>query len=565
MERRFKELELSLQDITNGTSTGLRIPASEFTRMKNSSAASGIMYPAVNRVNRLSTVMSEDELVDFVTTNLINRNGIAVSRPTYDVMKLVSRLPYFPQDSTIPEFQAREGSQERRNVNRYVDGLAGYSYLGRPELQLQVNEILQLMIDNKSEYFTLDTYRSLIKFYAMQYKFDSVMELFELMDGFGLPRDIRCHNVAIYESMKTGNRYRIRQTARICKDLIDSRGGLEPDLLTVNAIAAGLREKHSMVKMVGLMDERRIPYYFTRTFFSRMKIGYPARLEDIDAREFTASEFIPILNLWLSDEVGKDLVKAYKAFDAYERKRELAPSAKTFDLVFNELVDTLQNFTYAVAFYHFFREKDVELKEWEIYGHLIESLIHLGSSTGVDRSPNWDKTVRYLYMKSIDPTTGLSTVRPEIVESLNLVALKRGIFNFNVRNRPTVGEVEELEAQLSKLIWKEGTPTWKFEENHLGFRQASYYFGWTSDILEKEPRKPNDGPKHLDVRKRQRLEKQPIREDKHRHHAMKDPFGKAPKPVRELIEKVESEGLIDNAEYDTWIAGLYATRGAVKA
>ncbi|QPG76417.1 hypothetical protein FOA43_003806 [Brettanomyces nanus] len=596
VEKRYKILESKLQDLYNRSNTSLRISASDFTTLKNNATAKGIMYPSVNNVNQLPQVMTEDEMVTFIESTLIPKlNSKETSEFDYDYRALVTSLPYFSSEEALPVLKIKDG-REKKAINKYVQELTSYNYIKVPQIELKVMEILDLMIRNRAELFSLETYRSLVKLYSMRYQFDRVMEIFGLMDKNEMSGDIQSYNIAIYESMKTGNKYRLRQAAYFCREL-NERSKL--DLLTVNAIAAGLKNEKDMLKMVSLMDAYRLPYYFSKTFFSRIGIRYSRSLgleEQLDPERFSRHELMCIVNLWLKDEVEAeredyDIVKLYQEFDLYVRKNLLQPTRRSFDLLLGYLIKREQNFPYAVAFYHFFQTKygsglsDLpnELNEWEVFGWLIETLIHSGSLNDPEKSPNWDKTVRYVYMKSIDPASGQSTVRLEVVESLNLVALKRKIFGFNLNNRLTLMEVEELERQLKKLRWTKTMPTWGFEDNHLAFRQASYYFGWVhkpaadsrligtvSSIKSIESIESVDsvgsvgfiGSKKAssyEINKRQKEMKQELRRSKHKRRGAQAIKGKVPKSVMKLINKSDSEGLIDNGPYDIWITNLYAT------
>lgn len=530
-ERRFQHLGEKLQEIYIQTDASLRIKGSKFTQIQTQAIKNGVMYPTVSRVNQLPNVMSEAELVDFLEKNLINK-----SLPYPDYTKLYDRLPVFGRNAKLPELTI--GKNEKSALNWYVQKLTKYSYKRNARMELKVIEILDLLLHNKSSQFSTATFDCMLRFYSFRYMFDKISDVLELMVKYNRPINTRTFNLILFESMKTGSRYRIKRTVRLLRDLLN--GSTKPDTYTANVLLSGLKDNDQYMRLLAIMDHHRIPLYFTKNFCTRFGFKEPLTFEQLDD-----SADVIVANLALHERLtSKELssVAAYEEFWAFCIENGLTPNSTSFELIFSDIVTKYESFTYASAFYHYFLEQfwtssdanngDVIPDSKEIYARILKTLIRIGSSTKKDKSPNWEKTVKYVYMKTINGKTGKSEASSETIENLKLVAMKRGIFNFNIQNYPTLKEMKEVESNFTRLQWMGTKPIWSFKENNLLFKQACYYFGWGYD-----------------------LEQKPI----HNESTIKGKSTYAPsKQLQKFGEKVEdSKGFIDNGEFDTWISDYY--------
>ncbi|KAF6012766.1 hypothetical protein HII12_002288 [Brettanomyces bruxellensis] len=463
LQVKFQRLEKSINRILDNTDLNIRVSSTEYKKLKQKTRVKGLVFPAFNKTDQPVGPIAEDKLFDIVSSYYLTHTTF--HRLRYNAYPLIPRLKNSPRYHEFERFDEPVSDTEeyKNHLDSYILRVTSFIYDGSRESEDQVFQYLLDVLDKNSEVITQKGCNILLEYCTSRFKFDEVKAVCFIMKhrGFTFP-------------MKTYSTNRFMYFWNLLLPYI------QPDYFTLNVVASGFKSKDSFYRALRWIDKHNIPFLsysaIERFIPGFYHISYN-RLSRINLKEEDRSI---LANLILAKRINWSMskVNSFSEYNAYARRTNLEPTERTFHIIFDSIINDFSNFTFGIAFWNYFIKRNEatnaakNINERDVYGSLLKALINIGGTVPSSESSNWGSLF------------GMSDVEDSLIKKLEFIALKRKIFNFNIKDAPTLQNVQTIEVQLQNLDWS-GEPIWTFADNSLLFQRACYFFGYPYGIIDR--------------------------------------------------------------------------------
>ncbi len=489
LQVKFQRLEKSINRILDNTDLNIRVSPTEYKKLKQKTRVKGLVFPAFNKTDQPAGPIAEDKLFDIVSSYYLTHTTF--HRLRYNAYPLIPRLKNSPRYHGFERFDEPVSDTEeyKNHLDSYIQRVTSFMYDNSRESEDQVFQYLMDVLDKNSEVITQKGCDMLLEYCTSRFKFDEVKAVCFIMKHRGFTFPMKTVNMLFYQCLKYSTKYSTNRFMYFWNLLLPY---IQPDYFTLNVVASGFKSKDSFYRALRWIDKNNIPF-LSYSAIERFVLGfYHISYNQLSRINLKEEDRSILANLILAKRINWSMskVNSFSEYDAYARRTNLEPTERTFHIIFDSIINDFSNFTFGIAFWNYFIKRNEatnaakNINEKDVYGSLLKTLINIGGTVPPSESSNWGVTVRYAYMKTVDPETGKSDVEDSLIKKLEFIALKRKIFNFNIKDAPTLQNVQTIEVQLQNLDWS-GEPIWTFADNSLLFQRACYFFGYPYGIIDR--------------------------------------------------------------------------------
>lgn len=490
LQVRFRRLEHSINHILDKIDIDIQVSPLKYKKLKMETQTEGLVFPAFNRVNESAGPIAEDKLFDMVSSYFIEHT--TVHKLHYDPYPLIPHLKNAPENFEVKKFMepVSDNDHYRTQLDQYFQQITSYVYDKIPGMEHEVFQNIHDALKRSGELVSAKSCELLLEYFTSRFRFDDVKDVCFIMQRRGFPFPIKTVNMLFFQCLKYSTEYSTNRFMFFWNLLLPY---IQPDYFTLNVVASGMKKEDSFYRALRWIDRHNIPFLS----YSKIERFIPGfyhmsynRLSKIDISEEDRSV---LANIILAKRINSSMSKAnaFSEYETYASRTNLNPTGRTFHLIFDSIINDFNNFTFGVAFWNYFTRRyeatDAvkNIEEKEVCSSLLRALVDLGATVPPSESSNWSVTVRYIYMKTLDPETDKSSTEDSLLKKLDFIALKRKIFNFNIRNAPTLQESQTVKVQLRNLDWDD-KPLWTFDDNKLIFRKSCYFFGFPYGLVDRK-------------------------------------------------------------------------------